>query len=330
MSDGPQHGRAADEDRADPTRILIPRTDLRVSRLCLGGVKLGGQLDRDASFALLDAFAAQGGRFIDTAHVYSDWLPEVGPSCSERMIGAWRRAGAAPADMVVATKIGHPLLSDMTRPRLDRAALRADVQECLAALHVDALDLVYLHRDDPSRPVADLLGPLEEMRRDGSIRHYGVSNWSADRIAAAWDTGWDRIAANQPEWNLAQRNPGTAAGDMLRMDAAMFHLHARTGLAAVPYSTQAKGYFDKRAAGTLDARTAAMFDNATSAQTAMRLATQAARFGVSLSAVALAMLLRAPFPTIPVIGAGTPAQVAAGMRALAIAAELEESEGLLF
>jgi aryl-alcohol dehydrogenase-like predicted oxidoreductase len=62
----------------------------------------------------------------------------------------------------------------------------------------------------------------------------------------------------------------------------------------------------------------------------MRLATQAARFGVSLSAVALAMLLRAPFPTIPVIGAGTPAQVAAGMRALAIAAELEESEGLLF
>src|SRR5918998_175301 len=97
--------------------IALPGTDLSVSRLCLGGNRLGAQLDHEASFALLDAFTECGGTFIDTAHVYANWLPDVERSCSEKTIGRWLAARGA-TRLVVATKIGHPQLDNPTLRRL--------------------------------------------------------------------------------------------------------------------------------------------------------------------------------------------------------------------
>jgi aryl-alcohol dehydrogenase-like predicted oxidoreductase len=312
-------------------RIRIPDTDLNVSRLCLGGNRLGGALDQDASFALLDAFVEAGGNFIDTAHVYADWLPGVERSCSEKTIGRWRRSRGEP-HVVIATKGGHPLLADPSVRRLDARSLREDAEASRDHLGVPRSDLYYLHRDDPERPVADILAALEELRQKGVVRHYAASNWSAVRLAEAAKTaaahGWSGFVANQPEWSLATRNPGSAPADLLALDAAMAAFHARTGTALVPYSAQAQGYFDK-APGQLTAATARTYDNPRNRALGEVLSEAAARLGGSPTGVMLAAMLRAPFPVIPVVGCRTPGQVRASFASLALPLSQPDADRLL-
>ncbi|MCB2109524.1 aldo/keto reductase [Albidovulum sp.] len=308
--------------------MTLPGTALSVSRLCLGGNRLGGELDRDRSFALLDAFVALGGNFVDTAHVYADWLPEVERSCSEKTIGRWRAARGLADEVLVATKIGHPVLGQPGKTRLDRASLRQDVEEARENLGLGCLPIVYLHRDDPASDPSAILGALEEMRAEGSILHYGASNWSAARLRladeAAQAMGWEGFRANQVEWSLAARNPGTAAADLCVMDAAMIGWHRETGIAAIPYSAQAQGYFDKLAAGQLTGPAARHYDSAGNRARGARLSALAARHGVDPTQAMLALFRRAGFPVVPVVGCRTAAQVAASVRGVDLALAAEE------
>ena len=312
-------------------RVVIARTSLSVSRLCLGGNRFGGELGQEASFALLDAFVAAGGNFIDTAHVYADWVPGNEKCSSEKMIGRWLRA-RRPADIVIATKGGHPALSDPDVPRLDAASLRRDVTEGLSYLGVPKLDLFYVHRDDPSRPVEDILGTLEAMRTEGLLTHYGASNWRAERLAAAEAAaaarGWQGFTANQSEWNLALRNPGSSSGGAQVMDKAMVALHVRTGLAAMPYSAQAKGYFDKSEHRPGDPATGS-YDNSENRSRAAAIARIAARHAATPTQVMLAALILAPFTTIPIVGCRTAAQIDTSFSALSVVLAPDEAALLL-
>ncbi|WP_238365877.1 aldo/keto reductase [Mesobacterium pallidum] len=302
-------------------RIQVAGTGLALSPLCLGGNRLGGDLDRDASFALLDAFAAAGGNFIDTAHVYADWLPGVERSCSERMIGRWL-ADRRPEGMVVATKIGHPPLGTPGVTRLDPRSLRQDVEEALENLGLACLPLVYLHRDDDARPVEDILGALEELVAGSMVARYAASNWSAKRLATSSETaranGWQGFVANQAEWSLARRTPGSAAADLHAMDPAMIDWHRRSGALATPYSAQAKGYFDKLRAGTMDAATANAYDNQANRERGARLIELSRRYDAAPTEIMLALFRDMPFPVIPVVGCRTPAQVASSFRGQAL------------
>lgn len=305
---------------APAPRLTLPGTDLSVSPLCLGGNRFGGELDEAGSFALLDAFAERGGNFVDTAHVYADWIPGNAPSSSERTIGRWL-ADRRPRDVVVATKGGHPPLDDPSTKRLDAGSLRADVESSLTCLGIPALDLFYLHRDDPRRPAADILRALERLRAEGLVRHYAASNWSSGRLreaqVAAAAEGWPGFVANQAEWSLATRNPGTAAPDLVAMDGDMVALHQSAGWAAVPYSAQAKGYFDKPA-GALDPATARAYDNPRNRDTAALLRSIAGRHGATATQVMLAAFRRSTFPVVPVIGPRTPEQLDASWAALSL------------
>lgn len=314
------------------TRITLPGTTLEVSPLCLGGNRLGADLDRDASFALLDAFFEAGGNFIDTAHVYADWLPDVERSCSEKTIGRWRAARNPGGSVVVATKIGHPKL-DRPGARLDAESLRQDVAEARENLLQERLDLVYLHRDDPAREAADILAALEDLRVRGEIRHYAASNWTGVRLQAASEAarryGWQGFVANQAEWSLAARNPGSAAADLHAMDGAMIRWHEETGIAAIPYSAQAKGYFDKLGAGTLDAATGRSYDNPSNRAKATRLAALASGADLTPTQAMLALFRLASFPVIPVVGCRTPVQIGASFRGIAARIDREAAGDLL-
>ena len=301
-------------------RVTIPGTDLAVSPLCLGGNRLGGELDRDRSFALLDAFVEAGGNFLDTAHAYADWLPDAERSCSEKTIGRWRVARGVGDGIVIATKIGHPPLDSSGRSRLDRTSLRQDVFEALDNLGLSQLDLVYLHRDDPTRAAEDILGVLEELRREGRIAHYAASNWTAGRLGEADEAarrhGWQGFRVNQAEWSLASRNPGSVAADLCRMDADMIRWHRTGQIAAIPYSTQARGYFDKSAAGMVDAPTAASYDNPQSRYRAQKLGILAGTVGLTPTEAMLALFRLAPFVVIPVVGCRDASQVASSFRGI--------------
>ncbi len=310
-------------------RIRLPGTELDVSRLCLGGNRLGGDLGQNASFALLDAFVELGGNFLDTAHVYADWIPGNEKSSSEKTLGRWLRS-RRPQGIVIATKGGHP--GEDGARRLDPASLRRDAEEARGNLGVDTLDLFYVHRDDPARAAADILGALEQLRSDGLIRHYGASNWSAVRLEeakqAAAAQGWQGFAANQCDWSLARRNAGSIPSDLHVMDGEMAAFHMRTGLAAIPYSAQAKGYFEK-AQDTLGETLAHLYESPRNRALAGDLMAMAGHLGATPTQIMLGVLMRAPFPVVPVIGCRTPVQVAESFASLRVTPSPADIRSLL-
>jgi aryl-alcohol dehydrogenase-like predicted oxidoreductase len=186
---------------------LIPRTDLDVFGLNLGGNVFGWTADRDQSFSVLDAYAAGGGNFIDTADVYMAGAPGNSGGESETIIGEWlaSRPGRRD-DIVIATKVGKLPSHDNLRPETVRAA----VDNSLKRLGVEAIDLYYAHFDDPDTPLAETLGGFAELIEAGKVRHIAASNYSGARLAKALATaereGLPRYVALQPHYNLLERD----------------------------------------------------------------------------------------------------------------------------
>lgn len=134
----------------------IPNTDLDPSVICLGTVSFGTSLDTSTAFQLLDTFVEHGGNFIDTAHIYGAWVPD-GLGLSEKIIGRWVKERGLKENIIVATKGAHPLLSAVHIPRLSPQDILADLDASLQCLQRESLDLYWLHRNDPERPVYWLL-----------------------------------------------------------------------------------------------------------------------------------------------------------------------------
>ena len=199
--------------------LTIPNTDLKVSALCLGAGGLGTRVSPKDSLRLLDEFVQQGGNFLDTAHIYAAWVPG-GEGVSERVIGHWLRTRRIREDIIVGTKGGHPHLYSMDVPRLSPAEIAQDLQESLERLHVDTIDLYWLHRDDPNRPVAELIETLTEAVRQNKIRYFGFSNWTVGRMRAALD--YARARPDRLRRQSGGLEPGASQPQYRRPDNAVY------------------------------------------------------------------------------------------------------------
>lgn len=292
--------------------------DVTFGPIVLGGNRFGSTLDVDASYALLDRHVELGGTVVDTALVYADWLPDVEPACSERLLGRWLASRGVADEVVVATKGGHPdLRADppppgRAQPRLDPDSLRRDVSLSLEHLGLTCLPLWWLHRDDPTRPVADILDTLEELRSDGLVAAWGVANWTFDRLQQLGDaadaTGVAGPTASSVGFALAPPAPGALAFDLVTLDADLAVLHEQTQLPLVAYSAQAKGWFERAARGEPSAHDP-VYDHGAGRTLAAVLAGLGRELGASPTEVALAALRLLPFPTSAVVGPRTPAQL---------------------
>jgi len=185
--------------------ITIPHTTMRVSHICLGTGDMGTALSRHDSFAVLDAFVEAGGAFLDTAHVYGDWHSGE-KHRSEKTIGQWLKTTGQRDRMILATKGAHPDLATMHTPRLSPQEIIADLDESLDCLGVGTIDLYWLHRDDPRRPVDEIVETLNDQMRAGKIRFFGCSNWTPARIgeaqAYAAAHSLDSFVASQLQWSF--------------------------------------------------------------------------------------------------------------------------------
>ncbi len=312
-------------------RITIPHTDLATSRLCLGGNRFGTALDQQATFALLDAFVELGGNFVDTAHIYSDWVAGAPRSVSEKTLGEWMRQRQNRHTLVIATKGGHPDLSTPHLPRLGRSEIEKDLDESLRFLGTDTIDLYWLHRDDPTTPVGEILDTLNRQVQAGKIRYAGCSNWSLARIQEAQEHAAQHrmqgFVANQPMWSLAVAQPRpTDPSDLVRFDAPMARFHEQTGMAVVPYSSQAQGYFSKIEQGeeTLSDALKGRYATPENRERYRRAAVLGRDRGASAAQVALAYLIAQPFATVPIIGSRTSEQLRESMGAIALALQPDE------
>lgn len=293
--------------------VLFPNTTLNVSQIVMGSTDIGTVIPEADAFDLLDVFYEAGGSFIDSAHVYAVWRPG-GEGASERTIGRWLKARGLRHRVTVATKGAHPFLDSMTVPRMSRAEIAADLDESLARLDIDVIDLYWLHRDALTVPVEAIVETLAEFVRAGKIRYWGVSNWTTARIRAANDyaarRGLPGIVANQPLGSLAQPNMDAIPDKtLIALDASGLQFHRASGLPLVPYSSQAKGYFTKRAENRLNATERAWYDSPTNDRRFERVQEVARRYGVSITAIALAYLTSQSFPCTPIIGSHSVAQL---------------------
>jgi aryl-alcohol dehydrogenase-like predicted oxidoreductase len=304
------------------TSVALPSTDLTVSRICLGSAELGLRNTEREAHALLDHFVRSGGMFLDTARVYSDWVEgEIGRT--ERIIGDWLSSRTDRSRVIVATKGGHPPLSDMRHSRLTRGEIEHDITLSLSALRLPAIDLYYLHRDDASLPVGPIIDALEDFARQGLIRFYACSNWKPSRIREAAEYARAHrchgFVANQLMWNIGvyAMNP-PADATLVRFDAETEHLHRSTGMAAVPFSSQAEGFFDKATSGGERAAKASKRPYWT--QPNLRLAEEmkavAREHGLSLSGLALSYLLSQDFLVVPIVGCHSISQLDDSLRAV--------------
>lgn len=282
-------------------------TKLDFGPLVLGGNTFGWTSSAEESHAVLDAFVAAGGRSIDTADVYSAWAPGNTGGDSERIIGDWIAARGHRDDVVIATKV----FSLAERPGLSPDNVRAAVDDSLARLRTDHIDLYYAHRDDPSVPQEEYVGVFDELVTAGKVFEVGASNFAADRLASAVavadEAGRARFTVAQDHYNLVERDYAELLAPTV----------AELGLVELPYYSLASGFLTgKYRPGTSVDSTraggaAAYLDDERNVALLGALDTIAAARGVSVTAVALAWLRQQPTVAAPIASARTVDQVAA-------------------
>lgn len=301
----------------------IGNSDLDVFPLSLGGNVFGWTADRDASFAVLDAFVDGGGDFIDTADSYSAWVPGNSGGESETIIGEWL-ASRKPENVVVATKVSqHPEFSGLSASNVRTAA-----EASLGRLGVDAIDLYYAHFDDQSVPLEETVGAFGQLVSDGLVKNVAVSNYSADRIREwvqiAQRTGVALPVAVQPHYNLVHRN---------EVEETIIPVAQEFGLGLVPYYSLASGFLTGKYRSTdADGQSSPRAGGAAKYATdgGLRIIDALEEIGeahgASIAATALAWLRAQPTVVAPIASARTVEQVPdllAGARLVLTADEVQ-------
>ena len=301
----------------------IPDTNLTPSVLCLGCGPFGSDLDERASLALLDSFFEGGGNFIDTALVYGEWLPG-GKGLSEKTIGKWLKARGNREQVIISTKGAHPRLNTMNVQRLAPEEIVSDLDESLQNLGTETIDLYWLHRDDPNRPVAAILKTLNKQVKAGKIRYFGCSNWRLERLKEAQhyaaENGLQPFSANQVMWSLATPNPEAFLFDpnMVGMDELLRNYHQKNNLAVLAYTSQARGFFTrlaKRGSEGLPHNLKKNYINEENLEKMFRLKVVSKETGYHMGEIVLSYLLSQPFPTFPIAGSSNLIQLKENMGA---------------
>jgi aryl-alcohol dehydrogenase-like predicted oxidoreductase len=287
-------------------------SSLTVSELCLGTMQFGWTADEAAAFAIMDAFTAAGGNFIDTADIYTNWGPRGmdGGGCSEEIIGRWLKARGNRRGIVIATKVRGKMAEGPDGEGLKPARVIRGCEDSLRRLQVDCIDLYQLHWADLSTPIEETLGALDQLVRDGKVRHIGASNYPAWRLMEAlWRSdqrSYPRLVSYQPEYSLMERA-------LFEMEAMPLCRHYQLGV--MPYSPLAAGFLTGKYRRGQEVRSErAKFVGARYAQdrgfaVIEKLDAIGQARGKTVAQTALAWLLTNPVMTAPIIGANTVTQL---------------------
>ena len=203
---------------------------LTTPRLVLGGNVFGFTVKGEDAFRVLDRFVEAGGTMVDTADVYSSWVPGHVGGESETLLGEWLKRRGRRDDVLIATKVGYD--KGLAPERIAEAA-----EASLKRLGTDYIDLYYAHKDDSDTPLEESLAAFDRLVREGKVRAIGASNYSAERLGAALDIsgrdGLARYTVLQPEYNLMARD---------QFEGPLQQLCLERGLGVLPYFGLASGF----------------------------------------------------------------------------------------
>ncbi len=275
--------------------------------LVLGGNIFGWTADRDTSFSILDAFVGGGGAMIDTADMYSVWVPGHLGGESETVIGEWLKASGKRNQVRIATKVG--MLAGEGGKGLAPARIAAACDASLKRLGVEQIDLYYAHQDDADVPQEEVAAAFDALLKAGKIASLGASNFTAPRLASALAIGTP-YSVFQPEYNLVARGPNEARlrerrGEWIAYEGAVQDLCVERKIPVLPYFGLAAGFLTGKYRSEADlggSRGYRVADYMTPAGMATLAAMDqvAAETGASLTQIALAWLNAQPGIAAPI------------------------------
>ena len=299
-------------------------TDLKLTPLVLGGNVFGWTADKAASFAVLDAFVEGGGVMIDTADVYSAWVPGHHGGESETVIGEWLKESGKRDDVLIATKAG--MLPGEGGEKLAPARIAAACEASLQRLGTDRIDVYFAHQDDDATPQDAYLAAFGKLVDAGKIRVVGVSNFTAARLKSAVDlsrgqSDLPRVHVLQPEYNLVSRH---------KFEGELQDYAVQENVAVVPYYGLASGFLTGKYRSEADlgksVRGGRMTDLLAGQGAAVLAAMDgvAAETGATLAQIALAWLIAQPGVTAPIASATSVEQLRELLPAMTL--EIDEDQ----
>ena len=289
-----------------PSREL-GRSGIRIPAVMLGGNVFGWTLDEASSFRVLDAAVERGLNAIDTADMYSNWLPGHVGGESETIIGNWLHARGNRDKVIIATKLGHNM--GPGKEGLSRAYIVQAVEASLMRLRTDYIDLYQAHRDKPETPLEETLAAFDGLIKAGKVRAIGASNYTAARFAQALDVskanGLARYETLQPKYNLMERPA---------YEGALQDLCVAEGIGVINYYALAAGFLTGKYRKIEDASgargdTVREYCNAKGFGVLAALDKAAARLGATPAQVALAWVMTRPGIAAPIASATKVAQL---------------------
>ena len=311
----------------------LGRTGLRVSEICLGTMQFKWTTDEETSYKVLDAFYEAGGNFIDTADIYSRWAPGLKGGEAETVIGNWmKRHGGSRGirdKIVLATKVRGRMWDGPDGEGLSRKHILRAVGDSLRRLQTDAIDLYQTHHPDENTPIEETMRALDDLVRQGKVRHLGCSNYSGhlleEAVLASRRAGVSEYLTHQPHYSLVERE---------NFEKNVLPVVKKYGLAVIPYSPLGRGFLTgkyrrgqplpdskRRGAveGMLTEKNFALLD---------KLEELGRARGKAPAQMALGWLLTQEFVAAPIIGANTPEQLANSLGAAGLKLSADEMKVL--
>jgi hypothetical protein len=213
-----------------PKMKSLGSSGLQIPALVLGGNVFGWTADKETSFEILDAFVAGGGTMIDTADVYSSWVPGNVGGESETIIGEWLKRRGRRDDVLIATKVG-------LEEGLASKTIAQGIENSLRRLGTDYIDLYYSHKDDPDVPLEETLSAFDALVKAGKVRALGASQIEAERLRQALSisaaNGLASYSVLQTWYNLVDRS---------RYEGALSEAVQENGLGMLSFYSLANGY----------------------------------------------------------------------------------------
>lgn len=306
-------------------RIELGTSGLQVSALCMGSDLLGSKHDRQTSFAVLDAFRAGGGSFLDTANLYAAWLPGCSGGESERVIGEWMATRGCRDEMVVGTKLGFDFASAVGG--LSAAEIETQCNDSLKRLQTDRIDIYWSHRDDLDVPQAETMQAFDRLVQAGKVRAIGASNMRVWRIAQANEiaraNGWTPYSAVQQRFTYLRPLPSADFGPQIVIGDELKSLVRETGLGLMAYSILITGFYDRPGAALPP-----QYVGPDSEQRLAVLDKVCGETGLARSQVVLAWVRQQQPAILPVIAGSRPEQIAQSIRALDLVLSAEQLDRL--
>lgn len=319
-------------------RILIPNTDLSVYPIGLGTADIGLKADAPAPEKVFDTYLDLDGNLIDTAHVYSNWIPGE-RARSERIIGDWLKTSGKRDQVVLMTKGGHPEIvegaPEWGKVRPTHNAMVSDLDHSLKQLQTDYVDVYFYHRDNRAQSIEEEIETMEGFVKEGKIRYYACSNFDTDRMLAAYEyckeKGYRGFVGDQCLMNLAMKYMNEPADPTLRcIRGDNFDYHTEhPELVAMPFFGNCAGYFHKYLSKGADAVKDMYYDTEKNRKVAENVKKLAEKYDCSLTQAVMGYFKFQPFTCVPLYGTSSPEHIIDACGTLEVPFTAEDFEKVL-